>query len=106
MDPGQRLLPPETARDAVQGEEDLVGLPILRVEQLLEIPGRLMEVEDECMLGNHGTTLRDSLKSVRIAELAPRQKAEVTDQPQRVGARHHPTSGLAWLAGERHYPSY
>jgi hypothetical protein len=39
VDPGQVLVAPEAARDAVQGEEDLLGLPALVVEELLEIAG-------------------------------------------------------------------
>jgi hypothetical protein len=44
MDASQVFVTPETARDAIQGEEDLVGLPALVVEELLEIAGGLMQV--------------------------------------------------------------
>jgi hypothetical protein len=35
MDAGEALMTPKAPRDAVQGEQDLLGLPTLVVEKLL-----------------------------------------------------------------------
>ena len=51
--PGERqvhardlLVGPQRARDPVDRPQDLPGLPVLRVEQLLEVADRLMKVEN------------------------------------------------------------
>jgi hypothetical protein len=78
MDAGQVFVTPKTARDAIQGEEDLLPLPALVVEELLEIAGGLMQIQNKRMLGDHGTTLRDGVEGVRITEARPTPKNPTT----------------------------
>jgi len=47
MDAGEFLASPETARDAIEGKQDLTGLPVLVFQQVLEIAQGLVEIQHE-----------------------------------------------------------
>ena len=53
MDPRQILVAPQAAGYAVQGVEDLLGLPVVLIQHGLEIAGWLMEIEDQGVMGDH-----------------------------------------------------
>src|SRR5690606_15333737 len=57
------LVRPESAWNAVQREQDLSGRPGLVLEQVLEVPGRLVEVQNRRMKsGLHRLTSRTTLR--------------------------------------------
>ena len=56
VDPREVLVPPQDTRDAVHGEEDLFGLPGVMLQQILEVAGRLVEIEHECVVSKHRIT--------------------------------------------------
>ena len=96
--PGERqvhardlLVGPQRARDPVDRPQDLPRLRLLRVEQVLEVAGRLVKVEDERKLNVRHRLLHDAHTSGTTISLVPR--AELGSV--RPSTRPRPSSGAS-----------